>query len=194
MNPTYKDITGMKFNRLTVIERAGSDKQNRAKWLCQCDCGRKTVVNTSSLRNGHTKSCGCLFIEQSKANLPKDVSNEKNPNYRHGGSKQRLYHIWVDIKRRCYDKNCDHYYTYGARGIKICKEWKNSYPAFREWAEANGFRHDSTGREQSIDRIDVNKDYSPDNCRFITYSENTRLRNIDYWGKRKLIRGEGSQE
>lgn len=194
MNPTYKDITGMKFNRLTVIGRAGSDKQNRAKWLCQCDCGRQTTVNTSSLRNGHTKSCGCLFIEKSIENLPKDVANAKNPNYRHGGSKQRLYHIWVDIKRRCYDKHCDHYYTYGGRGIKVCDEWKNSYPAFRSWAENNGFNHDSTGREQSIDRIDVNKDYCPENCRFITYSENTRLRNIDYWGKRKLIRGEGSQE
>lgn len=177
----FVDLSGQKFNRLTVIRRAGSDKQHHAKWLCKCDCGNETVAITSALRTGHTKSCGCLFIETSIAKLPKDVNGGKNPNYKHGDCRTRLYHIWVDIKRRCYDEHCDHYYTYGARGITVCDEWKNDYPAFKRWALDNGFSFSSTGKEQSIDRIDPNRGYSPDNCRWITLSENVTLRNYEYW-------------
>ena len=177
----FVDLTGMKFNRLTVRNYFGRGRQNRALWLCECECGRTTVVNTSALKNGHTKSCGCLFIETSIAKLPENVSGSNNPNYKHGGAGERLYHVWCDIKGRCYNSTRDNYERYGGKGIELCDEWLNDYDAFRKWSVANGYTEDSTGKELSIDRIDATKGYSPDNCQWITFSQNVSRRNEDYW-------------
>lgn len=177
----FQDLTGKKFNRLTVRNYFGKSKHRCSLWLCDCECGGTVVVRTADLKNGHTKSCGCLFIETSIAKLPNDVSGSKNPNYRHGGAKERLYHIWCDVKGRCNNKNRNNYKRYGEKGIKMCEEWEKSYDSFKQWAIENGYTESSTGKELSIDRIDPSKGYSPDNCRWITLSDNVRRRNEDYW-------------
>lgn len=177
----FVDITGHKYNRLTVEKYFGKSKHNCSLWLCKCECGRETVVRTADLRNGHTKSCGCLFIETSISKLPDDVKGENNPNYRHGGADSRLYHVWCDIKGRCNNPNRDNYERYGEKGIKMCDEWSGSFEEFRKWAFENGYKDDSTGKELSIDRIDPSKGYSPDNCQWISLSENVTRRNESYW-------------
>lgn len=177
----FVDLTGMKFNRLTVRNYFGRGKSNCALWLCDCECGKTTVVRTAELKNGHTKSCGCLFRETSIAKLPDNVSGKLNPNYRHGGAGTRLYHVWCDIKGRCENPNRENFQRYGALGITMCEDWKSSFEAFRDWSLAHGYIEDSTGKELSIDRIDPKRGYSPDNCQWITLSENVRRRNEDYW-------------
>lgn len=179
----FVDLTGMKFNRLTVRRYYGKSKNNCALWLCDCECGGTNVVRTAELKNGHTKSCGCLFIETSIAKLPDDVVGENNPNYRHGGANERLYHVWCDIKDRCYNPNRENYERYGKKGIAMCDEWLNSYEAFRKWSVENGYSDNSTGKELSIDRIDAKKGYSPDNCQWISLSENVSRRNNEYWSQ-----------
>lgn len=179
----FVDLTGMKFNRLTVRNYHGRSKHNCSLWLCDCECGGTTVVRTAELKNGHTKSCGCLFVETSIAKLPADVSGENNPNYRHGGAGERLYHVWCDIKGRCGNPNRENYERYGGKGIAICDEWANDYESFKAWALANGYDEDSTGKELSIDRIDARKGYSPDNCQWISLSANVTRRNEEYWNR-----------
>jgi len=177
----FVDLTGIKFNRLTVRQYYGQSKHKCALWLCDCDCGKTTIVRTADLKNGHTKSCGCLFIETSISKLPDDVSGVNNPNYKHGGCYERLYNVWCGIKDRCNNPNKENYGRYGAMGITICPEWENDYPAFREWALTNGYVEELSGKEMSIDRIDSNQGYSPDNCQWVTLSENVARRNYDYW-------------
>ncbi len=177
----FVDLTGQRFNRLTVRSYFGKSKHNCSLWLCDCDCGGTNVVRTADLRSGHTKSCGCLFIETSIAKLPEDVSGNKNPNYRHGGADSRLYHVWCDIKGRCDNPKRENYARYGGKGIKMCREWAESFQAFKEWALENGFREESTGKEMSIDRKDSNKDYCPENCQWISIGDNVRRRNFEYW-------------
>lgn len=177
----FTDLTGQRFNRLTVRGYYGKSKHGCSLWLCDCDCGGVNIVRTAELRNGHTKSCGCLFIETSIDKLPKDVGGEKNPNYRHGDASSRLYHVWCDIKGRCYNPNRDNYERYGEKGIEMCTEWKDSYESFKEWAIEHGFDESSTGKEMSIDRIDPTKGYFPENCQWITLKENVARRNVAYW-------------
>lgn len=120
-------------------------------WTCVCDCGKTVTVYATALRSGNTRSCGCL-------------SNEKKT--KHGGRYTRLYVIWEGMKNRCYVPSCTTYHNYGKRGITVCEEWRNSFRAFREWALSNGYRDDL-----SIDRINVNGNYEPSNCRWATTKE-----------------------
>lgn len=169
---------GDKFGRLTVAEFVGI-KNHKGFWKCTCDCGLTVTVAGGNLRSGNTKSCGCLHREL--------VTRTGKQNTKHGEShdhRTRLYTIWLGMRARCNRPTHHAYSLYGGKGVKVCEEW-SEYPAFKEWAIANGYADNL-----SIDRIDPSKGYSPDNCQWLTPSENTARANKNHT-TRKVIRGEG---
>lgn len=177
----FIDLTGQRFGRLTVISRAENNAQNKAMWNVRCDCGVEKVVSRANLRNGTIVSCGCYA---------RDL--HKQQHLKHGGSKgkkrTRLYVIWCDIRQRCYRKSAIDYERYGGRGITVCGDWvgDNGYKNFSDWAISNGYEKNLT-----IDRIDNNSGYSPDNCRWVTMVEqaNNRRNNhlVEFNGKKQTI-------
>ncbi len=225
MHGNTKDLTGLRYGKLTVIENAGSDKNGHARWLCKCDCGNKKVVTGTNLIRGLTTSCGCehrrkvreikhyrditgerfgLLVAKSIAGIDRngdarwncicDCGNITVAKYRHlicgeikscgcwknapkkhgmtvKGKRPRIYGIWEGMKQRCTNPNVDRYPRYGGRGIEVCQEWMNDFEAFYKWAMANGYADDLT-----IDRIDNDGNYTPDNCRWVTIAENLRNR------------------
>lgn len=168
-----EDLTGKRFGRLTVVELDKySPKSHGTRWLCKCDCGKQKTVLASCLKRGLTTSCGCFSSEQ-KSKRTKT----------HGfGNRDRLYRIWSNMKSRCYSQADRNFKRYGARGIDICQEWRTDFLKFQEWAVANGYQD-----RLSIDRIDNNMGYSPDNCRWtdtITQNNNRRTNvHITYCGE-----------
>lgn len=169
-----ENLTGRSYGRLVVLRRDNSQTR-AAYWICRCDCGKEAIVQACHLRSGATKSCGCFHDESARA---RDHST-------HGGSKTRLFRVWKGMKSRCYSKSDTKYKNYGGRGIKVCDEWQQ-FESFRDWALANGYRDDLT-----IDRIDVNGNYEPSNCRWITNKEqqNNRTNNLllTYSGKTQTL-------
>lgn len=152
--PKRMNLVGQKFNMLTVLEFY--DIQNgMSRWLCQCDCGKILPVYGRNLKSGNTISCGCYH-----------KAHNKEYGYKHGGSGTRLYNIWSNMKSRCKNPNETAYRWYGGKGIKVCDQWKD-FTNFREWALNNGYKENLT-----IDRIDSNKDYCPENCQWLTMKEN----------------------
>jgi hypothetical protein len=156
------NLTGMRFGRLMVIHREKNIGEKTA-WLCLCDCGTNVIVQSTSLTSGNTKSCGCL---------QKDISREIGSRLltKHGGFRKnpRLYKIWKHIIERCNDKNFKYYKNYGGRGITICSNWMH-FDNFYQWAISNGYLDNLT-----IDRINVNGNYEPGNCRWATRKTQSR--------------------
>ena len=163
------DETGNVYGRWTV--KSLIKKDGRRYWLCECDCGVEKVVDGRSLRKGQSKSCGCL-----KA---KDVGDRFRT---HGLTGTALFRVWINMKQRCYDSHHRAFHNYGGRGITVCDEWLDDPIAFVRWAENNGWSDGLT-----IDRIDNDGSYSPDNCRFVTYTVQARNKRtsvfVEYGGQ-----------
>ena len=172
------NLVGERYGRLTVVELDGV-RNRKSYWKCICDCGLTVIATGNNLRSGNTQSCGCLHREK--------VAKMGRQNKTHGeghGNGTRLYHIWCGMRQRCNNPNHHAWNLYGGKGVKLCDEW-NDYPTFKAWALANGYADNL-----SIDRIDPSKGYCPENCRWLTPSENTARANKNHT-TRKVIRGEG---
>ena len=172
------DLTGKKFGHLTVLEKAGSDpKRAEWRWLCKCECGNLTIVPSYRLRHGGVTSCGCHQYDR-------DFCSKNAKNY------PRLYRIYRGMKTRCTNPKYQYWDRYGGRGISICDEWQN-FDNFCDWALSSGYEESKRHPALSIDRIDVDKGYSPDNCRWATATQqaNNTSRNhlISAFGKTMTI-------
>lgn len=168
------DLTGHKYGKLTVLRIDTDIPGKKKKWLCKCECGNETIVSGSNLRNGHTKSCLKCGYESTKKAITK-----------HGQSHTKLFYVWNSMKSRCENQKNKSYKDYGAKGISVCEEWHDSANFF-EWALRNGYKE---GLE--IDRIDVNGNYEPSNCRWINRLENannkTNNKYISHNGETKTL-------
>ncbi len=166
-NPRKKDLRGMRFTRLLVIEEAGKTKSNNLKWKCLCDCGKEIITTGSWLLNGDSKSCDCYSRQLMKA---KSTT--------HGLSKHPLHSIWQNIHSRCYNENVPAYKDYGGRGIVMCDEWRDDFKKFYDWCIGSGWRRgleidkDIIAKEAGIDPLL----YSPLTCLLVTAKKNCRNR------------------
>lgn len=158
------DFTGFRHGRLVAISKVPG---TRTQWNCKCDCGR--TVSLHAYRLMEYKSCGCLEKEN-RARLAEITK-------KHGMTETRLYSVWCGMKDRCYNPNYRYYHRYGGRGISMCDEWKNSFEAFRDWAIESGYDFSLSGKtDQSIDRIDLDGNYEPSNCKWSNQKEQVRNR------------------
>lgn len=156
---TVKNLVGQEFNRLVVVEYLGVGKHRKHYWRCVCDCGNQIRLPTSSLTsNTPTKSCGCLRKETLKVNRAEPT--------KHGLHKHKLYAVYRQMRQRCENPKSQRWKYYGGKGVKV--EWEN-FQSFYDWAYSCGYQEGL-----SIDRVDNDKNYCPENCRWITISENTR--------------------
>lgn len=167
------DLTGQRFGKLIVIRRAGSNKFGKARWECVCDCGKTHFAVTQTLREGGVTSCGCEHIASAKRTGHK--------NRVHGQSPHGLYVTWRDMLSRCQNPKHKSYHNYGGRGVNICSEWATSFERFAEWAISAGWKEGLT-----IDRIEVNGNYTPDNCKWSTRKEQAQNRRTCRWYKQEV--------
>lgn len=168
----YKDLAGKRFGRLIAVKfvQDAASAKVPTRWNCICDCGAEVIVRGSNLLSGRTKSCGCLALEKQRSYYKT-----------HGQSGSRLYHIWSNMRSRCYNHKTKAYRNYGGRGISVCKEW-DSFELFYDWAMQSGYEDTLT-----LDRINVDGDYEPNNCRWTTFAEQQRNKQNTV---RVLFRGE----
>lgn len=169
------DLTGDRYGRLVVLYELLPRISKERYWYCECDCGNIVRISQSNLRRtgSSTVSCGCYRSER--------IISMNQENTIHGMCKHPLYCTWSCMKQRCYNPNNISYEYYGARGITICDEWFNNSKSFIEWGLSNGWANGLT-----IDRIDSNKGYFPNNCRFVTMKEQCETKNPRYTFKHKL--------
>lgn len=160
-------MIGQKFNRLTVIKDSGIRKHEKKWWLCLCDCGKEAIVATSYLKNGHIKSCGCLAKEVAS-------SRAFARNYIDGYTKEPLYNVWRNMIKRCTDTTDEQYYSYGGRGITVCDRWLSYWNFAADMGER-------PSEDSVIDRINNNKGYSKENCRWTTHHINNRNKRNNVW-------------
>lgn len=175
------DYTGEKYGYLTVLEFVKRENK-KTYWKCKCDCGKEIIIPITYLTSGDTKSCGCYRKKVSK----------NNSKIIHNMSKSKLYRTWIEMKRRCYNKNRESYKYYGERGIIVCNEWKNNFTNFYNWAIKNGYKDNLT-----IDRIDVNGNYEPNNCRWATIKEqnnNMRTNHYIYYNDKRYTMSQFAEE
>ena len=173
------DLIGQQFGRLTVIERQKGSYSKRVQWLCKCICGKLRYVTTYNLTSSKTQSCGCLWRE----NTAKGCSARFG---KHRLASSRFYGVWLGMIRRCYNKRRKDFINYGARGIQVCPEWRDSPIQFIEWCEKQ-----NPPQGYSLERMENEGDYSPSNCRFATDFEQRRNKRtnvfIDYQGQRYVL-------
>lgn len=162
-----KNHKNEKYGRLKVIEFVKREN-SKSYWKCKCDCGNEITLPITYLTTGDTKSCGCLRKEM-VAKLSKSKSFVKN---------KRLYNIWIGMRRRCLNNKRNNYKYYGAKGIEICNEWKNNFNNFQNWALNNGYNDYLT-----IDRINIDNNYEPNNCRWVTKFDQNNNKN----GNHKIL-------
>ena len=168
-----KDLAGQVFGNLTVIGpyrqiSYGKSERLRTEWLCQCACGKKVWRARDNLLQKQSDSCGCLRIARTIAKIDKAHKAAGKANRTHGMSRSRLYLRWNAMRDRCYNPSCITFHHYGGRGITVYEPWHKFEP-FRDWAFINGYTDELT-----LDRIDPNGNYEPNNCRFITQKQQTR--------------------
>ena len=167
------EMIGKRFGRLLVEKQAPNQSYpcgaSQRRWVCKCDCGNEHIATTGALTSGCTSSCGCFKKEYDKARFTK-----------HGKTGTRLYVVWKQMKKRCYNKTDISYRYYGERGITVCEEWKNSFPKFEKWMIDNGYDERAKRGDTTIDRINPNIGYCPDNCRVVDWQVQARnKRNVN---------------
>ncbi len=159
------DITGKKFGRLFVIGFSHISKRRASYWYVKCDCGTKKITQGSHLKNGRTKSCGCLH-RQITSKIMREIM------FKHGMKETPIYRVWTDMKQRCLNPNRPKYKNYGGRGIKVCDRWLNFENFYKDMGEKP--------KNKSLDRIENNGDYTPENCKWSTQKQqcNNRQDNV----------------
>lgn len=176
--PAMIDLTGQRFGRWTVIG-ISHKSQHGIYWKCKCDCGKIGYVTSNSLTRGNSKSCGCYHKEKAKESATK-----------HGKSTSRLFKVWCAMIERTTNPKNKSYSNYGGRGIEVCDKWRDDFQAFYDWAMNNGYDENASKGDCTIDRIDVNGNYCPENCRWVgmdVQAKNKRKLQIEYNGEKHSV-------